>query len=354
MILRKPYAFLIKHFKLIHLIIAFFLGITAYQSKNIYDYINKCIDNSGNKYNALNYVNYGIFLYIIIAIALMLAIRWLLKYKDKPRSIYLYSVLYYIVILFVVLIVFLYLEKLPNGQIVQKTIRVYRDIMFMVLILQYVITVVMLFRGLGFDIRKFNFRKDLIDMNIQEEDSEEIEVNVFSKLPKLLNRARKGKREFGYYYKENKLIINIIIFLIIIIIAYNGYKLFTNKIKTYNEGDVVGTNNYFAVEETFFKEEDNKKYIILKFNINTLSKNNVLNSGIVALKINNDTYFPNKNICFNFKEKGNCYKKQVINKEINTYIFVYEVYNFDNKKTYIDYNESYDKNFKIKLNPKEY
>ena len=125
MILKKPYAFLIKHFKLIHLVITFFLGITAYQSKNIYDFINKCIENSGNKYNANNFVNYGILIYILIAVVLMLVIRWLLKYKDKPRSIYIYGALYYGVISIVLVIVFLYLEKLPGEQIIQKTIRIF-------------------------------------------------------------------------------------------------------------------------------------------------------------------------------------------------------------------------------------
>ena len=354
MILKKPYAFLIKHFKLIHLIITLFLGITAYQCKNIYDFLNKCIENNNNRYDALNFVNYNIFIYIIIAIILMSIIRWLLKYKDKPRTIYLYSILYYSVIIIVLLIIFLYLDKLPREQIVQKTIRIYRDISFMILIIQYIITVIMFIRGLGFDIKKFNFRKDFEEMHIQEEDAEEIEVNAFSKVPELMNVARKQKRELGYYYKENKLIINIILVLLIAFIIYNGYKYFNNKMKIYEEGDIVGTSNLLTINETYYKELNNKKYIILSFSINTLRNNNILNSGVVNLKINEESYTPDKNICYKFKEKGICYKKQVINKESNNYIFVYEVKEYDHENTFIDYSETYNKNYIIRLKPQEY
>ena len=108
------------------------------------------------------------------------------------------------------------------------------------------------------------------------------------------------------------------------------------------------------VSESFYREYNNKNYIIVKFKINTLGKNNELNSGIVRLKINKQYYSPNKNICFKFGEKGSCYKRQMITKETNEYIFVYEVKEFDNSKTYIDYSESYEKKYLIKLSPKEY
>jgi len=91
MILKKPYGFLIKHFKFIHLIITAILSFLAIKNREIYVFLKKVIVDNVNKYDALNYIDYSIFIYIVLVAILCFIIYWLLKYKDKPRNIYVFS-----------------------------------------------------------------------------------------------------------------------------------------------------------------------------------------------------------------------------------------------------------------------
>ena len=84
MVFKKPYGFLIKHFKLIHLLIKAILIYLVSCNNDIYSYVNSCVIDGVNRYNALEYINYGIFFFIAIAIFLFFVIYWLFKYKDKP------------------------------------------------------------------------------------------------------------------------------------------------------------------------------------------------------------------------------------------------------------------------------
>ena len=53
MILRKPYAFLIKHFKLIHLVITGILFYLVLKYRDVYVFLRKCVTDNAYKYNAL-------------------------------------------------------------------------------------------------------------------------------------------------------------------------------------------------------------------------------------------------------------------------------------------------------------
>lgn len=354
MILKKPYAFLIKHFKIIHLIITFLLGIVLYNSSKIYNFINLCIEDSENKFNAIKYINNSLYIYIIIACIFMYIIRWLLEYKDKPRTIYLFSILYYIVIAFVLFIVFRYLNVLSNEVINPKDIRMYRDILFIIISVQYVITINMLIRGLGFDIKKFNFSKDFEDMNITSVDSEEVEINILSNKDDIIMGLRKQKRELTYYFKEFKVIICSIIVIILIVLTYYGYKHFSARNQQFQQGDIVGKNYFFSVTDSYYSNTSNMKYIIIKFNTSTSLTNKKFNYANLKLIVDNKSYYPIKNVCYSFGYLGTCYNQQILTNDMNSYIITYVVDNFDNENSYIIYNDGYNKDYKIKLNLVQY
>ena len=106
MIVRKPYAFLIKYFKVIHLIIAALMCYLLYKSYNIVTFF---MESVANNYNAIMsgqvaglYINYFMYGAIVLILFSLIAIYYLLSHKNKPRKFYMASILYYI-ILFVVL-----------------------------------------------------------------------------------------------------------------------------------------------------------------------------------------------------------------------------------------------------------
>lgn len=354
MVLRKPYAFLIKHFRLIHLIITAILGYLVIRNRELYVYLKDCIADSVNKYDALNYIDYRIFIYFIIGIILFFVIHWLLKYKDKPRRIYIFAIISYVIISIFTFVLFSYLSGFPNNIIDQKVIRLYRDISSITLIIQYFFIGVMFIRGLGFDIKKFNFSKDFEEMNIATEDSEEVEVNVGIDTTNVMRAVRKQRREFGYFFKEFKVYIITIIIILLGILGYKGYNYFSLKYKVYNEMEYVGYNNFIRITDSYYNIGEDNNYIIISFDILRNGKQDRLDVNSLGLYVGDNKYIPNKNICYEFNSLGNCYKKQYITNEVRNYILVYQIDTLNIENSYIVYNEGYDNSFKIKLNLENY
>ena len=171
MVLRRPYAFLIKHFKLIHLLIAAFFAYLAFASGKIHKYLNLVISETAHRHDALSYINGWMFLFLFLALLLCGIIFWLFKYKNKPRKLYIITIVGYIIIGLFFGVLFIYMQSFPSAIPETKTIRFYRDTLTIVLAFQYIFTLMMLIRGLGFDIKKFNFASDVQELNLTASDS---------------------------------------------------------------------------------------------------------------------------------------------------------------------------------------
>lgn len=354
MILRKPYGFLIKYFKLIHLFIVGILGCLVLSNRKIYVFLNACIKDAVNRYDAVSYINYGIYIYIAIGILLFFIIYWLFKYKDKPRMIYIISILGYVLVGIYMFVLFNYMSTLPSSVLNQKTIRGYRDIMMITMGFQYLIIIIMLIRGLGFSVKKFNFEKDLYELNLSNEDNEEVEVDVSIDTTDVMRSVRRKKRELGYFFQEYKIFILGILAIVLVIVVASVYNNFKYFFKVYKQGDVVGYNNYITVNNSYYDIDKNDNYIIVKFDIFKYGKQERLNVNNMVLMVDGEEYLPNRNICYMFNKMGNCYKKQYINSNSSSYMLTYRVDSLNSKKTYLLYKESFENIFKIKLNLENY
>ena len=354
MVLKRPYAFLIKHFRLIHLIIAAIFLYVSIMSMDIYKYLNSVINNSLNRYNANLYINYGIFFFIFIALLLCGAVFWLLKYKNKPIKIYIITFIGYIIISAFIFVLFNYMRNLSENIVNQKSIRSYRDIFLVLQFFEYYITIFMLIRGMGFDIKKFNFNLDIQELKATLEDSEEIEIDTRIDTTNIVRRIRKQGREFGYYFKEYKIFIIIAIALVGVIVLYKGYKYFDEKLKVYNENDQIGDVYKITIKDSYYYTDGTDNYVIVNFDINKSGTPKLLNSGLLTLTIGRKKYTPINNICYKFTSLGKCYKRQYIKNTTENYIVTYRVERLNASKTRLEYNESYDKEYKVKLTPKEY
>ena len=181
MILKKPYAFFIKNFKLFHLIIFVLSAILLYRTSLIYDFLreyNKTTPNLIGK--ELTSSLFSPWLYILIAIIIVVNILliFILSKKDKPYLYYIINIVLYTAVLMMYISTNGVISDMEHMLVEAKATLAVRDISNIARMLQTVSVVFYLIRATGFDIKKFDFVRDLQGLDISEEDSEEIEVSV--------------------------------------------------------------------------------------------------------------------------------------------------------------------------------
>ena len=364
MIVRKPFAFLIKHFKAIHLFLCGLLVYACYKYNGIVSFLRNYISTGNGRYDAVNYINYTPIYVILGAIAIMLVIYYLMKHKDKPKKIYLFSIIGYIIVIVLFIFLFNYLRTFSNSTIEQKTLRLYRDISLMGLIFQYIIIAIMFIRGLGFDIKKFNFSKDIQELNIDLTDNEEVELVMGIDTNKTKFKIRRFFREFRYFIKENILFAGIAM-IVIVIILWVVVANYTKRNKVYKENEYFGIDFNMQINGSYLTKEDNSlkklsvgnsSLLVVKFKISS-NYNDILNPDSFILSIYGNNYSPSNKYCSSLKDIGKCYNKIKLSEEEKEYIFVYLVDDSVlDKQIYLKYDYGYltNKNnsiIRVKLNP---
>ena len=146
-------------------------------------------------------------------------------------------------------------------------------------------TVQYLVRGLGLNIKKFNFEQDLKELQIEEKDSEEVEIIFNKDNAKVKRNINRFIREFKYYIKENKFIFSILCIVFIISIAFFIYKAMPDIIDNeYNQGDSFSINNLnYTIEDSIITNLDykgdyisnDKYYIVIKLSIKNSTNRNI-------------------------------------------------------------------------------
>lgn len=356
MVFKKPYAFLIKHFKLIHLILTAIYIFLAFKVSSILTYYNNFISGKVGKINAINYTRPYYLIAIILSIIICVAIFILMHHKKKPKLMYIILILLYIIITVVISLAINGLNVIYFSILEAKTLRLYRDLLRLILIVQYITIVMALIRGLGFDIKKFDFVKDLNEMNIEITDGEEVELTL-NGTNTVTRKIRRKIRELKYYYIENKIFINIVITILVILVA-STISIDINIInKVYSENEVFSTDAFdFQVLNTYVtnKSYNNQtintsanSFIIINLQINPHSETQELNTSNIILQIENNSYSINNKSYEKFKDIGVGFNNQKIS-STKKYLFIYVVPNnlLTKKMTLI-----YAGIKKVKLNP---
>lgn len=357
MILRKPYAFLIKNFKIIHLILSLLMIYVAYKINNVLKFIYDYIDNVANSSIATSYIGILLFIVALFIIGISIVLYVLMRYKKKPRLLYLFNIIMYTIVFFALFYILLNFQIMEKEVVDPKTIRLIRDIVKIILYPEYIFILAMIVRTLGFDIKKFNFKSDIDEMNIDISDNEEVELNVGIDVEKIKTKGRRQIREFKYYVLENKIFVFTVLGIVgIITILYVILNInFVNKI--YKENEKFNTS-YFSMNITnsYITCQNDKgenislegtSYIIIKFEVKALYNDGIkyeLNPNRFLLEIAGETFTPTLKYYDSFKLIGTGYKSQTLNYEkYNSYILVYNISNeYIKKSKYIRYEEGFE------------
>jgi len=166
------------------------------------------------------YISGLLYLSLFVIIGFSIMMFWLMKEKKKPVLFYLLTVIYYTILLISVFVAASLMNSLDRQFFTPSNALTYRDVFFILSLPQFYFLIQALIRGLGFDVKNFDFAKDLTQLEISSEDNEEFEFVLGTDVYKYERKARRTIRELRYYVLENKFVFSIIAGIIGLIIGF--------------------------------------------------------------------------------------------------------------------------------------
>lgn len=366
MILRKPYAILIKNFKLIHVILSAMMVYLFYRTNSILRFLNEYIGSSQIKIGdtILDELFGPIFIILVVFIVLLtLIIMGLLAFKKKPIKFYIYNIAVYIFSTIVYIIAFYIIQKLQYGLLDVKTLKLLQDFTLVTLLFQITTIIITIVRATGFNIKNFNFEQDLEHLEIAETDNEEFEVNVDLDTDKLLRRIKKKLRYAKYIYVENRLFINILIGITVSVMAIVIYFNTDVYSKTYSKSEsfktvrfILGTNDSYRTKYLNRTKtiDDGYELVVVRINVKRIySKKIGLNTGRFILYANKNLYYHTIEYKDYLKDLGETYiNNNISNDKFDNYILVFKVKENDiSNKMILKYTDFTNDDVKINVSP---
>ena len=244
MILRKPYAFFIRMFKPIHLVIGLLIGILVSTEGRMYGFLNRNANTSLNLIGQnlkSEYITLSLYVIPIVVILLFMGIFVIMFYKKKPVTFYVAGIISLIAVIIINAYATAFFSELNEAIVAIKYVKLTRDLSLIAMIIEIVLLVFVLIRGAGVNIQKFNFDSDISKIDIKDSDNEEFEVNVSLNIDKAKRDRNKRIRYLKYAYAENKLKVNIAIGVIVFLLVVVSFVLFNKRTRIFSEKQSVGT-----------------------------------------------------------------------------------------------------------------
>lgn len=349
MILKRPYAFLIKNFRIIHGILFLMMSYLFFKSISIYTFFSNYATRhyftpEANLVN--NYLSIRMFVISILIVLLSAVVYYLLSIKNKSRKTYLFVCIFYI-LLFVYFIyyhnVFVSLE---DKILSVETVRALRDISLIMVMPGLIFMTIMILRALGFNLKQFEFKNDLDDLQIDKSDYEEIEVTLGRNNYKYARSFRKAIRYLKYFLAENKFFVTIMMSVIVLslgIIFYVNIKV--KNVVYYENQELYANTLWYTVESSYITNtsingsiiKKGKYYILSKIKIdNRDNKRYDLSRELFRLKVNDNLLVPITTFNNEFIDFGKLYTSMyILGQTTEEVVAVFEIDESDLNKEYI-------------------
>lgn len=367
MIFRKPYAFLIKNFKKIHIFLLILSLYIAYKLVDVNLFLNEFMQYGTYDYFSnpiTNHITFWLKLALFMVMIGSAALLVLLYYKKKPWKIYLIPIVEYLLLFFVLSMVSSFFGGY-SSDVETTDLRLSRDLLLIFLLGQLPAIAVFVMRVFGLDMRKFQFNTDEEFLQLSEEDREEFEVNFNIDYYSFKRTYRKFIRNVNYFYTEHKKICKSIIALFVVFFIFQIYKFTFVTHKTYKEGSNYDFNGYtIKINNSYFTDKDyignviSKKsnFVILDLTvINHAAPRKLVIENFHLKNGTSDFVTTEKTYAKEFQDLGNTYEKVKELKRDESFNFII-VYKVDKKLKSNKFNLYYQENNylrKIKLNVKD-
>ena len=279
MIIKKPYGFLIKHFKIIHLLLLVPTLYLLFKFNDVAEFFSNYVAQNYKTFEIVATGSYITLLtYIaILAMVIINGIIFLLMRSKKKSTIVYGAALIYNIVLFVLAVIFYSAMNAVYTNTLDKTlVNFIKDVAGAAPIPGYIFMVAYFIKGIGFNIRTLRFDNNL-DLHIEDEDEEEIELKISSDGYTFKRLFIHYLRELKYYILENKFVFTCfgIVFLIAIGVGiYMNVEVYNKNYRLYQS--FVLDNFTMSVKESYITNvdysgkiiKDDKNFVALKIAIN--------------------------------------------------------------------------------------
>lgn len=339
MILKKPYAFLIKHFKKIHWLLVAMCAFLFYKTTTVSGFLQSYMDLGS--YDPLTepiskYLSPLFYIILLLTLIIFVIIIALLRYKKKPFKIYLIYCIEYLGLFILALVLnhyFTYLDTLTTAAGLAL-----KDVLVILKLPQYVILLLLVIRAIGLDLSKFGFEEEAF-LTAEETDNEEFEFRYEVDQDKFRRRAKKQIRYLKYFYMEHAFPITIIAGMIFTILL--GFTLYDNFVinRVYKEGSSIQANSYqIKINKSYLTDKDKagnyitgkdskKQFLVVDTTVKNVTGSSVmLNTERFRIINRTNSYTPTLRYNDAFKDLGNGYeKKELAPGETRNILLIYEV-----------------------------
>ena len=349
MIVRKPYAFLIKNFRIIHAILFFLLLFVCVKTYDIYDFFSSYASTgafSRMENLTSQYIDYLTFGTILVSGLITVLIASILKMKNKGVNSYIGILLDEIVSFLFFIFMFLQFRELEMTNMNVETVKNMQDISLIALVVQVVFVFIVLSRALGFNIKQFDFKRDLEELDIDESDNEEVELIIGNNNYKYARFARKTLRLTKYFILENKMFVIGSVSLVALVISFVVFTKISVYNVTYSQGQQLTANSLLYTVNKSYQTKTNMKsqiitkdktYVLVEVHLkNNLSKEYILTRETFRLVVDNEMIFPTFTQGKNFIDLGEPYSTLTVKSgEEKDFIVIFEIDEESKKEDYI-------------------
>lgn len=357
MIIRKPYAFLIKHFRRIHIFVLLLCGYVYYKCMQTRSFVADFLElGTYDAYNEpiTNYASVLAIIFMIIIVIASVLLLIVLRHKKKPWKLYGVFVFTYIYLLIVfVLTISLFASYSDTSG--TTGIRAVGDLLFMGTFPQYVVIIILLIRVFGVDLNKFDFKSDQEYLELSAEDREEIEINVNIDKESFRRTFKRLKRNIGYVYQEHKLIVHSIVVLVVVVSVVSIYRYVFIIHRSYREGDNIQSSGYsIVIHHSYFTNKDyhgeviskDSNFVVLDLTLTNNVERRDVNFNRFHIMNTTENYAQTyRTYGTEFQDLGKTYDKLTLNNgQSQRFIMVYKVDKKLDPSKYVLYYQELDNN----------
>lgn len=338
MIIKNPYAYIAKHYKVINLLLLIPTVYLLIQMTGVAGFFEAYVlaDYSTTQTELVATYIPTLTLIAPIATAIIHLVIWIILTLKKKKNYYHAISAGYHFILFLGLVFFY--SSMLNIEMKNMTstfASFLRDISDLCIYPIYILIVMGAVNVVGLNIKTLRFDKHE-DLKVTEEDEEDIEVKVGTDNNDTKRRIVHILRELRYYVIENKAIFGILIIVLILMIGYKAYLNYQVYNKTYNSNQSFVLDNFaLSVKDSYITQVDyrgrviakNKYYLAVKIGIHNQSvESKIIDSGVFRLYVGDKVIYPIYEKSSRFVDIGAPYQGEaILSDQAKDYVFVYEL-----------------------------